>query len=161
MQISCQSYISSMKPVPMSASLTLIDGEVTKEDLNGHGIMHGGRLMTICDEVGYLAACKHCGGHGLTRAAHRLRFHAPMNEGDPFSVETQVTMTTRTTMWVSCVIRSHAKLIMDAVFVYVAIDKDFQPIEVPELFSETDEELQEMEKTKLLYSAVMAGEGIK
>jgi acyl-CoA hydrolase len=150
-----------MKPVPMSASLTLFDGEVTKADLNAHGVMHGGRLMTICDEVGYLAACKHCGGHGLTRAAHRLGFHAPINEGDLFSVETQVTLTTRTTMWVSCVIRSHAKLVMDAVFVYVAIDKNFQPIEVPELFAETDEELQKMEEIKSFYSVIMAAEGVK
>jgi len=150
-----------MKPVSMSASLTLFNSEVAKQDLNTHGIMHGGRLMTICDEVGYLAACKHCGGHGLTRAAHRLRFHAPMSEGDPFSVETQVSLTTRTTMWVNCSIKSAAKLIMDAVFVYVAIDKSFQSTEVPELFAETDQELQRMEETKLLYSAVMAGEGIK
>lgn len=145
----------------MSASLTHFDGEVTKEDLNGHGIMHGGRLMTICDEVGYLAACKHCGGHGLTRAAHRLRFHAPMNEGDPFSVTTQVTMTTRTTMWVSCMIRSHVKLIMDAVFVYVAINKNFQSTRVPGLFAETDEDLERMEETERLYSTVMAGEGVE
>jgi len=145
----------------MSVSLTLIDGEVTKEDLNPHGIMHGGRLMTICDEVGYLAACKHCGGHGLTRAAHRLRFHAPMSEGDAFSIETQVSLTTRTTMWVNCTIKSDAKLVMDAVFVYVAIDKSFQPTEVPELFAETDQQLQRMEETKFLYSAVMPGEGIK
>jgi acyl-CoA hydrolase len=150
-----------MQPVPMSTSLTLINDEVTKKDLNGHGIMHGGRLMTICDEVGYLAAVKHCSGHGLTRAAHRLRFYAPMSEGDPFSVETQVTMTTRTTMWVNCSIKHHTKLIMDAVFVYAAIDKNFQPTGVPELFSETDEELQKMEKTKLLYTIVMSAEKIK
>jgi acyl-CoA hydrolase len=150
-----------MKPVPMSASLTLFDGKVTKEDLNGYGLMHGGRLLTLCDEVGYLAARKHCSCDCLTRAAHRVRFHAAMHEKDPFSVTTQVTMTTRTTMWVSCVIRSHAKLIMDAVFVYVAIDKNFQSSGVSELFAETDEELQEMEKTKLLYSAVMSVEQVK
>ncbi|MFC1626201.1 acyl-CoA thioesterase [Pseudomonadota bacterium] len=145
----------------MSASLTLIDGEVASQDLNTHGIMHGGRLMTICDEVGYLAACKHCGGHGLTRAAHRLRFHAPMNEGDPFSVKTQVTMTTRTTMWVNCSITSHGKQIMDAVFVYVAIDENLQPVEVPGLFAKTDNEKKMMRDTESLFSAVMAGEKIK
>jgi len=150
-----------MKPVSMSASLTLIDGEVAKEDLNGHGIMHGGRLMTICDEVGYLAACKHCSCHGLTRAAHRLRFHAPMNEGDPFSVETQVTMTTRTTMWVNCTITSHGKQIMDAVFVYVAIDNNLRPVEVPGLFAKTDGEKKMMQETECLYSAVMADERTK
>ncbi|MCF7821257.1 MAG: hypothetical protein K9M17_02310 [Mariprofundaceae bacterium] len=150
-----------MQPVPMSASLTLFDGEVTKADLNAHGVMHGGRLMTICDEVGYLAACKHCGGHGLTRAAHRLRFHAPMHAGDPFSVETQVTMTTRTTMWVSCVISSHTKPVMDAVFVYVAINRNFQPVEVPELFAKTDAEMEKAAEIKALYSAVMSSEKVK
>ncbi len=150
-----------MKPVPMSASLTLFDGVVEKEDLNGYGLMHGGRLLTLCDEVGYLAARKHCGSDCLTRAAHRVQFHTAMHEGDLFSVTTQVTMTTRTTMWVNCVIRSHTKLIMDAVFVYVAVNKSFQSAEVPELFAETDEELEEMEETKLLYSTVMAAEGVK
>ena len=117
--------------------------------------------MTICDEVGYLAACKHCNGHGLTRAAHRLRFHAPMHKGTPFIVETQVTMTTRTTMWVKCNICSHGKQIMDAVFVYVAIDENLRPIEIPGLFAETDEDKKKMQDTERLYSTVMAGEGAK
>ncbi|MDT8375739.1 MAG: hotdog domain-containing protein [Mariprofundaceae bacterium] len=150
-----------MKPVPMSASRTLIDAEVTRADLNAHGLMHGGRLMTICDEAGYLAACKHCGTHGLTRAAHRLRFHAPMHERDRFSVTTQVTMTTRTTMWVNCNITSHGKQIMDAVFVYVAIDENLKPAEVPGLLAGTDEEKKMMQETERLYSTVMAGEGRK
>jgi len=117
--------------------------------------------MTICDEVGYLAACKHCGGHGLTRAAHRLRFHAPMNEGTPFSVETQVSMTTRTTMWVNCSITSHGKEIMDAMFVFVAIDENLRPIEVPELLAKTDVEKRLVQETEQIYSSVMATEEAK
>lgn len=142
----------------MSGSLTLISGVVKKSDLNGHRIMHGGRLMTICDEVGYLAACKHSGSHGLTRAAHRLRFHLPMREADRYSVKSQVTMVTRTTMWVSCIISSNGKQMMDAMFVYVAIDKEMKPVVVPRLSAESDEEQRMLDDTATLYASVMESE---
>jgi len=81
-----------------------------------------------------------------------------MREADRYSVKSQVTMVTRTTMWVSCIISSNGKQMMDAMFVYVAIDKEMKPVVVPRLSAESDEEQRMLDDTATLYASVMESE---
>jgi len=139
-------------------SLTTHTGVVEKSDLNGYGLMHGGRLLTLCDEVGYLAAMKHCHCDCLTRAAHDIHFTASMREGDSYAVEARVALTGSRTLWVQCHVRHEKKSIMSAVFVYIAVDSELKSIAVPKIFPASDKEKEEQEKMIRLRKRVMEKE---
>lgn len=136
-------------------SLVIHEGIVEKGDLNGYGLMHGGRLLTLCDEVGYLAAMKHCSCDCLTRAAHDIHFTASIREGDPYAVEAIVALTGSRTLWVQCHVRHEKKSIMSAVFVYIAVDSGLKSIAVPHIFPASDKEKAEQERMIRLRNRVM------
>ena len=138
-------------------SHTLHHGTVEKSDLNGYGLMHGGRLLTLCDEVGYLAAKKHSGLDCLTRAAHDIHFIAAMREGDGYSVEAEVVLAGKTTLWVDCRVLHDGKSVMNAVFVYIAVDAAFRSIPVPEVVAVSEEEKAQQARMIRLRDRVMAG----
>jgi len=66
---------------------------VEASDLNHYGIMHGGRLLTLCDETGYLSARRHAGGNCLTRAVHQARFQHPAHVGEQLILQAVVGLT--------------------------------------------------------------------
>ncbi len=145
-----------MKQKTISASFTKHDARVEKHDLNGYGIMHGGRLLTLCDEVGYLAAKKHAECDCLTRAAHNIQFYSFMKEGEPFSVQARVVLTGKTTMWVECSIKNSEQTVMSAIFVYIAVDKKFKPIAVPAVQAEDTQEMRAQTLMRHCYDQVRA-----
>jgi len=122
--------------------------QVQKRDLNVYGFMHGGRLITLCDETAYLAAMRHCERDCLTRAIHRARFHAPLHPDEAFDITARPALTGHSSIWVACEVRREAQLVMDALLVFVAVDEGLQPVGVPALVAETEEERQLMEKIR-------------
>jgi len=138
----------------ISNSLTTYNGRVQKSDLNGYGFMHGGRLLTLCDEIGYLAAKKHAKCDCLTRAAHNIEFFSTMKEKALFSVQAQVVSTGKTTMWVDCVIKNKQQTVMSGVFVYIAIDKNFKSIPVPAIQIQNQQEKKAQLSLQQLYDQV-------
>ncbi len=108
---------------------------VRKDDLNGYGMMHGGRMLTLCDEVSYLAAHQHARTTCLTRAVHRARFHRGAALGAALEIHTKVGLVGSSSLWVPVEIRSlkEADVVMDAVFVFTALGDDQRPQRVPAL----------------------------
>jgi len=131
-------------------------GQVEKEDLNRYNLMHGGRLLTLCDEVGYIAAMKHAETDCLTRAAHDIEFMSMLKESDPYTVDARVILTGRTTLWVSCAVKSEQKSVMKALFVYIAVDDSFNSKPVGKIHAETESEQQEQKKMQTLMNQVKA-----
>ena len=129
-------------------------GKVEKNDLNRYDLMHGGRLLTICDEVGHIAAMKHAGADCLTRAAHDIQFLSMLKIGDPYTVDARVILTGRTTLWVTTIVKSGEKSVMKAVFVYITVDSAFKPTPVPEITARSPEEKQEQVMMKQLIRQV-------
>lgn len=163
MQKSCQSYNRPMNDKTdqktISHSFTKHDACVDKSDLNGYGLMHGGKLLTLCDETGYLAAKKHSGSDCLTRAAHNIQFFSMMRENEPFSVEAKVLFTGNTTMWVACSVLNSGQTVMSAVFVFIAVDKNFKSIPVPAVQAESKQEESEQALMQRLYDQVREKSG--
>ena len=118
--------------------------------------MHGGRLLTICDEIGYIAAMKHAGADCLTRAAHDIQFLSMLKKGGPYSVDARVILTGRTTLWVSCSVKSKQRSVMKAIFVYIAVDSTFKPTPVMKITAESRAEQQEQEMMEQLKNRVKA-----
>ncbi|MES0370993.1 MAG: hotdog domain-containing protein [Mariprofundaceae bacterium] len=127
----------------ISHSSVSYDGIVEKSDLNGYGMMHGGRLLTLCDEIGYLAAKKHAEVDCLTRAAHNVQFSSMMKENESFSIQAKVVLTGKTTLWVACRVTNARKTVMSAVFVFIAVDKAFKSIPVLPVQAESSQEKSE------------------
>jgi len=117
---------------------------VNKDDLNGYGIMHGGRMLTLCDEVSYVAAHQHANAICLTRAVHQARFHRGVALGSVLEIHAKVGLVGSTSLWVPVEIRSlgEADAAMDAVFVFAAITDDQRPQRVPALPLRSKEDRQ-------------------
>lgn len=113
---------------------------VKESDLNGYGLMHGGSMLTRCDETAFIAAYRHAGRDCLTRAIYRARFHHPLRLNDPYAIHAIVADTGKSSIWVQCSMEHADEVIMDAIFVFVAVDKEMQPVMVPGLFTGSDKE---------------------
>ena len=109
----------------MSDSLFHHTYTITAADLNHYGIIHGGRLLTLCDEAGYVSAHRHANCACLTRAVHQAIFHHGSREGEELIISAKVGLTGHSSIWVPVSVTSaiDKKPVMDAIFVYVAVDE--------------------------------------
>jgi len=139
-----------MNPDTMQAAVLIRSFQVHESDLNGYGMMHGGRLITLCDETAYLAAMRHGGCDCLTRAIHRARFLKPLHPGDTFEIHARPALTGRSSIWVACEAKRGGETVMDAVLVFVAVDATMQPVAVPPLTAESEAEKQLMQQLEAL-----------
>lgn len=130
---------------------------VNDEDLNQYGIMHGGRLLTLADEIGYLAAYKHAVLPCLTLGVHRTRFHRPAHRDQALELHARVVLTGKSSLWTTVEIRTADadSLIMEAVFVYAAIDEQRQPQAVAAVEAYTEEEKAMQSLVKRLRQQVL------
>jgi len=128
---------------------------VKADDLNGYGLLHGGRLLTLADEIGFLAAygCCHC--DCLTVAVHRARFHRPAKSGDALQLEARVALTGSSSLWTNVEIsNASATCIMDAVVVYAAVDKHRHPQRIGRVRAETADEIALQQRMRRLKNAL-------
>ncbi|MDQ6996849.1 MAG: hotdog domain-containing protein [Mariprofundus sp.] len=117
---------------------------VTASDLNRYGMMHGGRLLTLCDEAGYVSAHKHANGDCLTLAVHQARFHHAIQEGEHLVFRARVGLTGHSSLWVFIEVTTsdNGQCVMEAVFVFAAVDGQKRVRQVPAIHAETDEDKQ-------------------
>lgn len=116
------------------------------EHANALGNVHGGVVMKLIDEAGGLCAARHARRPAVTVAVDSLRFLSPVHVGDFVTLTAHLNWTGRTSMEVEVNVeaenlytgqKTHTN---SAYLVYVALDQDGHPIEVPGLALETDEE---------------------
>ncbi len=120
-------------------SLTCISYHIRAQDMNQYGSIHGGRLLTLADEIGFLAAHRHAGGRCLTVGVHQARFYRGAATGMQLDIEARVALTGRTSLWVPVRMTLAGEDIMDAVYVYVAVDAHGAPAPVPAIVADTEE----------------------
>ncbi|MDQ6986691.1 MAG: acyl-CoA thioesterase [Mariprofundaceae bacterium] len=142
-----------MTDVAISATRLSTSYTVQTADLNGYNVLHGGRLLTLADEVGFLAAHGFCNRDCLTVAVHRARFHRPCLVGELIHLQAQVGLTGNSSIWVLIEVSNdqHA-CVMDAVIVYSAVDKQRHPVKAGHVRAATaqEEKLQQyMRQLKL------------
>ncbi len=115
---------------------------IAASDLNGYGLMHGGRLLTLCDEVAYLAARRHVDAICLTRAVHRARFHQGLRAESLIDISARLGLVGHSSLWVAVEVTppspgsldaEASRAAMDAVFVFAAVDRNLRPVSVPPL----------------------------
>ena len=115
-------------------------------DANTLGNAHGGVIMKLVDEAGALVAMRHANRPTVTVAIDSMTFMQPIRIGDLVLCNATLTYVGRSSMEVRVEVVAEnpmlgtSQVTNTAYLVYVALGEDGQPVAVPELRYETDEE---------------------
>lgn len=139
-----------MKPKRVTDSQVTVSRLMEPGDANLMGNVHGGILMKLIDEVGGIAAARHAQRPVVTVAIDSVTFISPIRVGDLVALTARLTWVGRTSMETEVQVeaeniftgeRTHTN---SAYIVYVALDENSKPTEVPRLIAETEEQRQRM-----------------
>ena len=137
-------------PKPMSASRIQLAQIMMPEHANTQGNVHGGWIMKLVDEAGALAATRHSAHRTVTVAIDQMIFRHPIHIGDLVLFNAEVTFAGRTSMEVEVKVHAENPISGEQIFtnaaylVYVAIDDNGKPTQVPPLMVESPEEQARM-----------------
>ncbi len=139
----------------MRESQTILSHLMRLTDANPLGNVHGGTIMSMVDEAGGVAAARHVGRPVVTVAIDSMAFYSPVYVGNLVVLKASLNYVGRTSMEVG--VRVEAEDVLtgqvthtnSAYLVYVALDENLQPVEVPALVAETPEEQRRMEEGRL------------
>lgn len=120
-------------------------------DVNFGGKVHGGAAMKWIDQVAYACACTWSGEYSITVYVGGIRFLAPIKIGELVELEAKIIYTGRSSMHIA--VDVYAKKIKaekrtkttHCIIVFVAVDHDNKPVEVPKWIPTTKEDV-ELEK---------------
>lgn len=137
------------RPSDSQITLTQLMGPINANTL---GNVHGGLIMKLCDEAGGMAATKHARRPAVTVTVDSMNFHSAVNIGNLMTVSAEVTWVGRTSMETRVVVTAE-NVITGAVthtntayFVYVALDENGRPSQVPPLILDTDAQRDRFER---------------
>ena len=134
----------------MEDSLTEQQYLICPAHINHYGRLFGGQLLKWIDELAGIVAIRHCGATVTTAAIDNLQFKAPAYSGDMIVLEGVVTSVGHSSMEVRVdTYREHLggdrEIINRAYIDMVSINCKGEPIEVPDLLIETEEQKREYE----------------
>jgi acyl-CoA hydrolase len=136
----------NLKPKPVKASRISIAQLMQPGHANNLGNVHGGWIMKLVDEAGALACMRHAQRRVVTVAIDSMVFRQPIRIGDLVILNAELAYTGRTSMEAEVQVlaenpvtgeRTHTNT---AYLVYVGLDDDGNPVPVPPLLTETEEE---------------------
>ena len=119
---------------------------VTPSMANFSGNMHGGQILKLLDEVAYACASRYCGEYVVTLSVDKVIFKEPIPVGSLVTFLACVNYTGNTSMEVGIKVvtedirKHHVKHTNTCYFTMVAMGEDGNPVKVPPLELETDDE---------------------
>jgi acyl-CoA hydrolase len=135
-----------MEAKPVSASRVIMAQEMSFQDANPAGNVHGGNIMKLADSAAGVVSIRHSGRNCVTATVDRFEFFAPVYVGNLVTLYASLNYVGRTSMEVGVRVeaedlrtgkRTHTNT---SYFVMVAIDDDGKPVAVPGLTLETEED---------------------
>ena len=145
----------SADPRPASGSHSELVRWMGIEDANLAGLVHGGVVMKMCDEVAAVAAIRHCGKRIVTASVDRMTFVEPVNVGELLACSATVNAAWRTSMEVGVRVEAEnprtgeRRHTSTAYLTMVALDDDAKPTPVPGLVTETEVEARRQREAEL------------
>jgi acyl-CoA hydrolase len=124
-------------------------------DANLAGLVHGGVVMKMCDEVAEIAAIRHCGRRIVTAGVDRMMFVEPVNVGELLTCSATVNAAWRTSMEVGVRVEAEnprtgeRRHTSTAYLTMVALDDEGKPVPVPPLLAESDDERRRQREAEL------------
>jgi len=136
----------SPKAKTVQASRISIAQLMQPEHANNLGDVHGGWIMMLVDEAGALACMRHAQRRVVTVAIDSMVFHNPIKIGELVLITAELTYSGRTSMEVEVQVQAENPITGErthtnnAYLVYVALDDKGNPVAVPSLIPETEDE---------------------
>lgn len=117
-------------------------------DVNFGGKVHGGMVMKWIDQGGFACAVNWCGGYAVTVYVGGIRFFKPIHIGNLVEIRAKLIHTGSTSMHIAVDVFSkkpeEAQYVHNThcIIIFVAVDKDNNPVKVPAFFPEGEEEIR-------------------
>ncbi|UJS27343.1 acyl-CoA thioesterase [Macrococcoides canis] len=131
----------------MSASRTVKTQQIFPSDTNHHNTLFGGKLMAMIDDVASIAATRHCGRSVVTASTDSVDFLQPIRPGEIVSMVALVTYTGTSSLEVCVkivaenILEQRKHLAAISFLTFVALDENNQPVMVPEVIAETEDQV--------------------
>ena len=154
-----------MTPKHPIDSLTILTDLVLPSETNPLNNLFGGELLARMDRAASISARRHSRRITVTASVNHVAFNRSIPLGSVVTVEAKVSRAFRTSMeifldvWIEdreSGIRSKAN---EAIYSFVAVDESGNPVEVPQIEPQTDEEKSRYEAAlrRKQLSLVLAG----
>lgn len=137
---------------------------MTSAQANLLGNIHGGEIVKLADSTAGAVSHRHCGEPAVTAALDEMVFLRPVHVGDIVQTHGQVNWVGRTSLEVGVRIEAQPHddpsapplHVASAYFLMVAIDADGRPVPVPQLVTETADELRRWREAEIRRSHRLA-----
>lgn len=119
---------------------------VLPENTNTLGNLMGGQLLNWMDVISAISAHRHCKRIVVTAAVNNVSFQHPIKLGDIVTIEAKVSRAFSSSMEVYMEVFIEDNVTgkkvksNEAIYTFVAVDQLGNPIDVPDLVPETEEE---------------------
>jgi acyl-CoA hydrolase len=144
-----------MEGKPVSASEVTFARTMTHADANLAGNVHGGVIMHEVDTAAGTAAGRHAGRVCVTAAIDELSFLQPVHIGDVLIVSARVNDVGRTSLEVGVRVEAEPwgggerRHTTSAYLVFVCLDEEGKPVEVPPLLIQTEDERRRQHQARV------------
>jgi len=136
----------TMKPRSPAASESLVSELMMPHQVNNHGHVFGGVILSMVDRAAGVASMRHSGRPCVTVSFDRVDFKEPIFTGEVVTCRARVNFVGRTSMEIG--VRVEAENLFtrqtrhtnSCYLTFVAIDADHRPVPVPPLELETEED---------------------
>ncbi|MBX7182117.1 MAG: acyl-CoA thioesterase [Bacteroidia bacterium] len=141
----------SLKPKPAQNSFTILTELVLPNDTNTLGNLMGGRLLHWMDIAAAICAQKHSQRVVVTASVNNVSFDQPIRLADVITLEAKVSRAFSTSMevfidvWVENLSTGKKIKCNEAIYTFVAVDQLGNPINVPAVIPESEEEKKRYE----------------
>lgn len=136
----------STKSKTAKESLAVITEMVLPNDTNTLGNLMGGRLLHWMDIASAISAHRHCSRVVVTASVNNVSFNQPIRLGEIVTLHAKVSRAFTSSMevfidvWVENNTTGEKKKCNEAIYTFVAVDQLGNPINVPQLVPESEEE---------------------
>ncbi|GAB4219627.1 MAG TPA: acyl-CoA thioesterase [Spirochaetota bacterium] len=136
------------------STITIVQ-QMTHQDANLAGNVHGGTIMKLIDNTGGIVASRHAGCLVVTASIDRLDFHSPVYVGDLLRLKASVNYVGTTSMEVGVrveaenFITGEVRHTASAYLTFVALDEHGKPKNVPPLQPETEDEKRRYQEAEI------------
>lgn len=148
-----------------SESLTILTDLVLPSETNPLNNLFGGELLARMDRAASISARRHSRRITVTASVNHVAFNRSIPLGSVVTVEAKVSRSFRTSMeifidvWVEDRESGNRTKANEAIYTFVAVDETGNPVEVPPVSPETEEEQQRFDAAlrRKQLSLVLAG----
>jgi uncharacterized protein (TIGR00369 family) len=144
-----------MKEKRVQESSVIMAQQMNPQDANPAGNVHGGVIMKLIDTAAGAVAIRHARSNAVTASIDRLDFFHPVFVGDFVTLRASLNFVGRTSMEVGVRVESENLMTGErrhtstAYLTYVALDGSGQPLLLPPMILETDEEKRRNREAKV------------